>query len=482
MNFGRFKLGKLIASGGMAEVYTARYAGTKGFVKQLAVKRILSRYSENREFIRLFIHEAKLAAKLHHANIVQIYDFDRVDGTYYIAMELISGVDLRRLLDSHEAADPEKGARIGLDLGVYVVAECLAGLMAAHEMCNSRGESLGIIHRDVSPHNIMVSYSGEVKLTDFGIAKAIRRDDETPSKVVRGKLRYMSPEQASGREIDQRSDLFSLGIVLWELVTGRRLYGRAGERELDAQDRQAGIPDPSSLNCAISPGLCEVINTMVQHDPGMRYGSAREALGALRSGTGATDRSLELGELMEWLFPRESTAARRSSIASVVGKPRSVETSARAARSEPRANAGLSERQETSRSSHGSSEPPRALEGTTAPGRGREIRITLMLVAIVLLAGGLAYLTVAHFTRRPRVSMSPSRQPSLGAASLEVISTPAGAAIFIDRIPTGRRTPAVIGVPAGLHHVRVQWPDGRRAGRTRICGDNEKQRVSFSRL
>jgi serine/threonine protein kinase len=524
MNFGRFELGRQIASGGMAEVYTARYAGTQGFVKQLAVKRILARYSEDPEFIRLFIHEAKLAAKLHHANIVQIYDFDQVDGTYYIAMELVSGVDLRRLVDSHADADPEQGARIGLDLGVYVVAECLAGLMAAHEMCDSRGDSLGIIHRDVSPHNIMVSYSGEVKLTDFGIAKAIRGDDETPSRVIRGKLRYMSPEQALGLEIDQRSDLFSLGIVLWELATGSRLYGKEGERALGAKERQASIPDPSSLNCAVSPGLREVLNRMLHHDPGERYGSAREALGALRSEAGATDRSLELGELMEWLFPRESTASRRSSISSVLGKPGSAESSARTARVYRGANDGSSGRKEASESSQASSEmrSPSTARGRFSVSR-REIRIPLMAVAIVLLAGVLAYLAIPHFTRRPQVSESPqelkssqvskstprrlqrrspprpavpiarspgrvvqrvrasAHRPSLGAASLEVLSTPAGAAIFIDRIPTGRRTPAVLGVPAGKHRVRVQWPDGRRVSRSQTCGADEKQRVSFAR-
>jgi serine/threonine-protein kinase len=395
MNFGRFDLGRRIASGGMAEVYVARYAGTKGFVKQLAVKRILPRYSESPEFIRLFIREAKLAAKLHHANIVQIYDFDQVDSTYYIAMELVSGVDLRRMLDSHEAADPEGGDRIRLDLGVFIVAECLAGLMAAHEMCNSRGESLGIIHRDVSPHNILVSYSGEVKLTDFGIAKAIRRDDKTVSEVIRGKLRYMSPEQAAGQEIDQRSDIFSLGIVLWELITGRRLYGQQGDRELAAEVCQASIPDPSTLNCAISPGLREVINTMLQRDPVARYGSAREALGALRSRAGAADRSLELGELMEWLFPRESAVARRSSISSVLVETRPVESSARTARASPRSINRVSERHGQPRPV--SSETPKARERGNPK---RELRITLMLVAIVLLAGALAYLTVGYLFSR----------------------------------------------------------------------------------
>ncbi len=308
MQYGRYELGDRIAKGGMAEVFSALHFGAEGFVKAVAIKRILPRYCQDPEFVKLFINEATLAAELRHANIAQIHDFDHVDGSYYIAMELVAGRDLRRVL---LAAD-EVGRRLPVDLGVYVVTECLKGLVAAHELCDEADEPLGIVHRDLSPHNILISYAGEVKVTDFGIAKAVTRGHNTGSDVIRGKLPYMSPEQVQGLELDQRSDLFSLGITLWELATGERLYGQSAADGLLLEVAEARVIAPAERNAGVSPDLNGVIMRLLSREPDQRYATAREALAALRERGGAADRSLELASFMEALFPESAAAARRS--------------------------------------------------------------------------------------------------------------------------------------------------------------------------
>ncbi len=472
MQFGRYELGERIAKGGMAEVFAARHFGAEGFVKSVAIKRILSHYCEDIEFVRLFINEATLAAELHHGNIVQIHDFDHVDGSYYIAMELVAGRDLRRVLLTADAA----GRRMPVSMGVHVVAECLKGLVAAHELCDEGGAPLGIVHRDLSPHNMLVSYAGEVKLTDFGIAKAATRGHDTESDVIRGKLPYMSPEQVQGLELDQRSDLFSLGIVLWELVTGERLYGHAHGDGLLMEVAEARVGDPAERNASVSPGLREVILRLLNRDPEKRYSTAREALSALRQTGGATDCSQELAGFMTELFPEESAAARRSrtTLTEEVGELAAVWEHVQA---------------DLKRDS-----------GTEAGTRPRRWATLALVAAVILAAAGVAYLAVELLSNDDRSVASSSTSSTMGmhnqarsrpkvalgavaaeAASLHITSEPPGAEILVDGVPTGRHAPARFGVRPGLHRVRVRWSVGVVAEQRRTLAAGVHERLRFQR-
>lgn len=262
----RYDVRSRLAVGGMAEVYVATARGAHGFEKTVALKRILPQLAVDEQFERRFIGEAKLAAKLSHANIVQVLDFGRYDGSWYIAMEYVDGVDLAHLLRDLG----QRGERVPLTAAFHIAIELLRGLEYAHQ--------LGVIHRDISPSNILLSRSGEVKIADFGIAIAARRDKGggDGERVIAGKWRYMSPEQALGRDVDARSDLFSAGIVLFELFTGHRLFQGATSQEIVHNVRTLEIPRASSLRADLPPALDEILATALHRDPAARV--ARAAL------------------------------------------------------------------------------------------------------------------------------------------------------------------------------------------------------------
>ena len=216
--FGQYILLDKVGSGGMAELFKAKKVGIEGFERVLAIKRILPHLSSDEEFIDMFIAEAKLVALLSHKNITQVYDFGKIGQNYFIAMEYIRGKDLRGLLKRCN----EKNIKFPITLAVFIAKEVASGLSYAHRQKDSMEKSLNIIHRDVSPQNILISYDGDVKVVDFGIAKA-GSQSRTTTGVLKGKLSYMSPEQAWGKTIDHRSDIFAIGIVLYEMLTGERL-------------------------------------------------------------------------------------------------------------------------------------------------------------------------------------------------------------------------------------------------------------------
>ncbi len=307
--FGKYTLIDRLGGGGMAEVFKARLAGPAGFEKHLALKLILPHFSDDPEFVRMFIHEATLAARLDHANIVRIVEFDQIDGRYYIAMELVDGKDLRScLIRSREVDRPVRVAeavQIGLEIG--------RALAFAH------GELIAdapvVIHRDISPHNVILSRAGEVKITDFGIAKLASAASLTRTGTIKGKLAYMSPEQARGEALDGRSDLFSAGCVLWEMLTGQRLF--AGPNELATLDnlRAAPILPPSNHNPRVPAELDAVVLAALERDPQRRIASASEFLRRLEqvlTGLPDVDRSTGLAKLFQALFGdqpvRRSTA------------------------------------------------------------------------------------------------------------------------------------------------------------------------------
>jgi serine/threonine protein kinase len=268
--FGKYYLLERINVGGMAEVFRAKAFGVEGFERLVAVKRILANIAEDKEFIRMFIDEAKLAVQLNHANIAQIFDLGVVDGAYYIALEHVHGRDLRAMFDRCR----QLGEPMPVSQACFCVMKVCEGLDYAHNKRDASGRELHLVHRDVSPQNILISFEGEVKLIDFGIAKAAGKGSKTQAGILKGKFGYMSPEQVRGIPIDRRSDVFSCGIVLYELLTGERLF--VGESDFSTLEkvRNVEILPPSTYNRRIPDELERIVLKALAKDPEDRYQNA----------------------------------------------------------------------------------------------------------------------------------------------------------------------------------------------------------------
>lgn len=276
--FGPYLLLERINVGGMAEVFRAKVFGIEGFERIVAVKRILPSLADDQAFIKMFIDEARIASQVSHQNIVQIYDLGRHDGQYFMAMEYVSGRDLRQILDLQK----RRGELMPVARACHIISKVCEGLEYAHNKRGPAGNPLNIIHRDVTPQNIMCSYEGEVKLCDFGIAKAATRAaKKTKVGVLKGKFAYMSPEQVTSNAVDHRSDIFALGVIFYELLTGERLFlGQTDYSTLSAV-RAAKIPPLIPKNPAISPQLQAVVYRMLARDPERRFQGASEVQEAL---------------------------------------------------------------------------------------------------------------------------------------------------------------------------------------------------------
>jgi serine/threonine protein kinase len=270
--YGRYLLLDRIAVGGMAEVFAAKTFGVEGFERVIAIKRILPTMVEDDEFIAMFIDEARIAARLSHATIAQIYELGRHEDSYYIAMEYVSGRDVRLIIDKYK----KRNQHVPLPLAAFITARLAEGLDYAHNKKDENGQPLRIIHRDVSPQNVIVSYDGEVKIIDFGIAKAAGRNQKTQAGILKGKFAYMSPEQVRGSDIDHRSDIFSAGVMLYEMVTGSKLF--TGESDFSTLEKvRAGeVRAPSELNPTIPPALEQIVLKALAKDREDRYQSGAE--------------------------------------------------------------------------------------------------------------------------------------------------------------------------------------------------------------
>jgi serine/threonine protein kinase len=422
--FGKYRLVEPLASGGMADVWRAEVAGAEGVVKEVALKLVRGEHAARSDFVRMFVQEARLAARLTHANVVQVFEFDQVDGRYYIAMELVRGRHLGQVTERAR----ERGARLGLPRAVHVVAEVARGLAYAHRLAEG-GRPLGLVHRDVSPHNVLLSFEGEVKLADFGIARAMNQGELTDPGTVKGKLAYMAPEQARGAAVDARADVFSLGVILWELCAGRRLFAR----DSDAATLAAVLADdpvspPSAWNEDVPPELDAAVLGALERDPGRRTASAQELAATLAAVLLRVTRSpeeVDLRDLLHRLFPDEAARAASGAPAQEATVVRPVPV-AREPVAEPSAAAA-------SKPDERPGEGEESVTRTAARGRSSRTRA----IAAAAVAVGLA--TAAGIALRAKTPTPTAISPSTPTPTPTATATPTPTAIPT-AIPTA--TPA----------------------------------------
>ncbi len=301
---GRYTLLGKLARGGMAELFLAKSEGIEGFEKIVVLKRILPSFAEDEEFIELFISEARLAAQLDHANIVHVHDIGRDGANFFFTMEYLHGHDVRHLLNEARRRDH----RLPLKFVLAIVAGAAAGLDHAHKQVDFSGQPLGIVHRDISPSNIIITYSGHVKMVDFGIAKAAALSRASRASSLKGKVAYMSPEQCKGGAVDCRSDVFALGLVMQELLTNRPVFGELDHIQALHAVAAGQVQPIEELWPECPPGLAAILRRALQPDPEQRYGSAIELQRDLERFAHEHRlmlSSAELGEFLEAVFGKK---------------------------------------------------------------------------------------------------------------------------------------------------------------------------------
>jgi eukaryotic-like serine/threonine-protein kinase len=264
----RYRVIKRLASGGMAEVFVAENAGIEGFKKQVAIKRVLPQLSKNEQFIAMFLDEARLSAHLSHSNVVSVFDIGVGDDAYFIVMEYVDGGDLKAVLEHYRKASP--GGKIPVEIAGFIAAKMCQGLAYAHEL-EADGKPLSLIHRDITPANVLITRYGEVKIVDFGLAKASSQLAESDAGVIKGKFGYLAPETVREQGVDQRVDIFAVGIILWEMLAGRRLFLGDNDFATVRMVREAVIP-----KLPVPTELDQILRRSLARDASARYSSARE--------------------------------------------------------------------------------------------------------------------------------------------------------------------------------------------------------------
>ncbi|MDA3862684.1 MAG: serine/threonine-protein kinase [Deltaproteobacteria bacterium] len=297
IEFGKYILLDRVAIGGMAEIFRAKISGAAQFEKVMVIKRIHPNMSDDKEFISMFIDEAKIVGQLNQQNIAQIFELGRIEGHHFIAMEYIWGKDLLQILTKFKKAK----AFMNAYQAAFITKNICGALDYAHKKKNSEGELMNIIHRDVSPQNILVSYNGEVKIIDFGIAKARNRSSHTAAGVLKGKFGYMSPEQVRGLPLDHRSDIFAIGTLLYEMLTSRPLF--VGKSDLDVLEkvRNVEVPPPKKINPRIPDKLVEIIEKALTKDVEERYQWASDMQDELEMFLHSTDPVYSSKRLSMWM-------------------------------------------------------------------------------------------------------------------------------------------------------------------------------------
>jgi eukaryotic-like serine/threonine-protein kinase len=442
--FGKFFLLQRLAMGGMAEIYRARVPGTGGFEKELVVKRILPARAQDHGFIKMLVNEAKLTVQLTHSNIAQVYECGRIAGTYFISMELVNGVSMKEMMTAFARA----GQALSPEQAIFMVLQLLTGLDYAHKKTDSQGRPLQVVHCDVSPDNALVSWEGEIKLLDFGIARAATGLSNYKEGMLMGKLGYVAPEQASlDRTWDHRVDIFAAGILLYELLTKQKPFPKATDVESLVLARKAKVVPPTAIDPRLPRELDAILAKALAYDPDRRYADARSFADALVDVLFPTPQSSIqdlLGKQMQSVFA-EKIARQRNARAH---DPLIMKVLANVAEREVQAEY---ERLSALPSQDGTDaalfEPPAATASelsTTDTGRHRArppsrprtivkegVRVrTALLLGLLAAGAATAGLHYGEIWLRPGV--------------LVVTSEPAGAAVFLDGAPTGQVTPAVL--------------------------------------
>lgn len=482
LTLGPYRLVKRLAVGGMAEIFLARREGPEGFARELVVKRILPHLCADEEFVQMFLDEARLAAKLHHPNVVHVYDFGHADESYYLAMELVRGVDLRALVDRAAAMRERAGAQLGMPPhhAAKIVSFVCEGLAHAHALPLDDG-NVGVVHRDVTPSNVLISFDGAVKLADFGIAKAqegLDRRDPTGHGVVKGKYAYLSPEQARGEPLDARSDLFNVGILLFECLLGEPLFPQHDLHQAKRLAARGEVPDLQRLSRVPAP-LARVVRRALSARPRDRYDDAlklRADLEAfLRAHPDPSD-AVELGRYARALFP-DVIADDKPRAAGTV--PATAPVTAAVTPVTPPGTLPSSARPRSG--------PPSGASSARARPR-RSLRALLALaVASVLLGAGAA---TAWFLwqegpggppsappREPAPELPPSAPPR---GQIRVSTDPPGAEVLVGGVVIGR-APLVHDLEAERAHlVEVRSADDAVRGRREIVlAEDEIRELRF---
>ncbi|OJH35102.1 serine/threonine protein kinase [Cystobacter ferrugineus] len=447
---GKYQLLRKIASGGMGQVFLAReHSG--GIERLVVIKRVLPHLAEDEEFLAMFQEEAQLVARLRHPNLITILEWAQVEGRYCLAMEYVQGEDVRRL-DKFARA---RGTPVPVGLALRIVAEAAAGLHYAHQARDAEGRPLHLVHRDVSPQNILVGFDGGVKVIDFGVAKAAGSASTTATGVLKGKYPYMSPEQADGRHVDGRSDLFALGVVLWELLTGHRLF--KGESDLMTLRlvRDCQVPPPSLLNPALPAGLDALVLRALGPTPDARFPDCGAFRLALEDFIVQNQLSASSAHLSAWL--RELYAERIASEANLASLDQLNEDSDLDARSNTsRSGSDVRSQSQTiaplTPTTHTGGSGKRAHVTRTvspeAPRRRVRWGWAAMGMGVSLLAGGAAVILLRREEPAPAppsstitVDASPLAalpQPKSQPVTLTVRSEPAGARVEVEGAPYGQ--------------------------------------------
>jgi serine/threonine-protein kinase len=453
--FGRYVLIDRVGSGGMADVFRAVTFGWEGFRRVIVVKRIRRELSDSPDFLRMFFDEAKISALLHHPNIVQVYDFGQVDGHYFLAMEYLEGKDvasvMRALRSERRGLPPSLAALIGHEVAV--------GLRYAHTLASADGQPYDIIHRDVNPANIMLMRTGGVKLLDFGIAKASEAAGKTQTQraIVKGKYSYLSPEQARCEKIDGRSDLFSWGSTMWEMLTGRRLFGGKTDFERLTAVKQAEVPPPSARRPEIPEALDRIVLRALERDVARRYQSADELAGDLEAFLAtAPAEPGAVTDLLTQLFGEESAQGISAAPMQQLIREASDKVAADAGKDDPSGpnTVGMLP---SSRSAAGDAEAPAAGAGA-AP---RRLATAWAVAAALVVAAGAAVAWALHVREAPALTAAAAAATPAAAAAgvvrIDVDSDPAGARVTGSQGTLGS-TPLTITLPASTEseHLRFE--------------------------
>ena len=476
--FGKYSLIAKLATGGMGEIFLARLSGMAGFEKLVVIKRLLPHLAEDSHFVTMLLDEARIAARLSHPNVCQVYDLGEVDGQYYIAMEYLEGVPISQMLERARGQDD----LLDLRMASALLAQSCEGLHHAHELKDKQGVDIGLVHRDVSPSNLFLTTTGVVKVLDFGVAKSQDALARTHTGALKGKYAYMSPEQVLTHPVDRRSDIFSLGIVLFELLTARRLFWRDSEYKMFQAIAEDDIPSVNMFRPEVPEAITRVVECALSRDPGARYPHAKalaEDLARAVAPLGGFLSSASIADFVSANFDpqiRERRELVLTASSSDAGLART-----QAAKPRPHRPTGRPQEQDDNDTTGGVSPAPAmrplGIDATSelqALSTGGGWKVIAGALLGVLVAGGAAFAYVQMRESRPapstpvtvvqgNVTPEPGPTKSPGAVSENVVPADAGTAEVDDSLPgdNGAAT-------SGSRTVRVSPPESKPAELSKV--------------